>query len=233
MTTAADILTASFVKVGVDSPTAAQTATGLISLNNMITNWGAEGLLYSVVSEGFTIVAGDWEYTIGPGGQWDTVRPLAVKSCYLNNADNFDSPVRIISGRDYANYSNKSYTSKPTELYFLPEYPLAKIIFNTSPDSGYSAYFEFVKNFTVFASSTASATLPSEYMDALVYNLTVSLSEDWGRNINNTVMANAVRTKAVVEQMLAAQREVPRAKFDFSIGYVGITLDDLLDGGTF
>ena len=42
MATAGDIITAAFIKVGVDSPTAAQTASALVSLNNMISSWAVE-----------------------------------------------------------------------------------------------------------------------------------------------------------------------------------------------
>jgi hypothetical protein len=238
LATAGSLITASFIKVGVDSPTTAQTASALISLNDMISSWGAEGLLYSVVSESKAMVVADKEYTIGSGGQWDTERPLRVKSCFLRDADNYDYPVGIMSGKDYADISGKSFSARPTFLYYLPEYPLGKLIFNTAPDYAYDMYCEFVKNFTVFASTTASVTLPSEYLDALVYNLSISLGEDWDRQISKTVVANAIRTKDIIDSMLASQKTVPRAKFDFSrfgdgrsdSGYNVVT-DELIDGG--
>ena len=240
MADASGIITASFIKVGVDAPTTAQTASALISLNDMISSWGAEKLLYSVVSEGLSVVTGDYEYTIGTAGQWNTDRPIGVRSCFLRNSDNYDFPVRCLSSKDYNATSNKSFTARPTRLYFLPEYPLAKIIFDSSPDADYDAYFEFYKNFTVFASTTATVTLPNEYLDALVYNLAISLGEDWDRQIGQTVIANAVRTKNIIDSMLASQKEVPKARFDFyglgtgrdSSDY-NIVTDELVDGGVF
>jgi hypothetical protein len=237
---ASDILTASFMKVGVESPTTAQNASALISLNNMIYSWGAEGLMYSVVSESKAMTIADNEYTIGTGGQWDTDRPLRIQSCFLRDGDNYDYPVGVMSGNDYALLTNKSFSARPTFVYYLPEYPLGKLIFNTAPDYAYTMYCEFAKNFTVIASTTASVSVPNEYLEALIYNLSVSLAEDWDRNVGQTVLANAIRTKEIVERNLASQKAVPRSKFDFSrigtgrdnSGYNVVT-DESIDGGAF
>jgi hypothetical protein len=80
--------------------------------------------------------------------------------------------------------------------------------------------------------------LPNEYKEALVYNLAVSLGEDWGRNISNTILAKAEQYKEIIAGLIASQRKIPRAKFDFG-GFRGqggdysITTDDTIDGGAF
>jgi hypothetical protein len=234
MATAGDIITAAFIKVGVEVPTTAQTASALISLNDMVSSWGAEGLMYSVVSESFSIVALDSEYTIGSGGQWDTVRPIRVISCFLRDSDNTDYPISILSSRSYNQMPDKHYDGQPTGLYFLPEYPLAKIIFNARPDVSIDAYFEFLKNFTEFATTATSVTLPPEYKEALVYNLAISLGEDWDRTIGQTVIMNAVRTKGILDHVLATQRVVPVTRFaDIGVRPYSGGNDDLIDGGAF
>ena len=237
MATAADIITAAFIKVGIGVPTTAQTASALISLNNMISLLGAEMLTPVVVSESFALVVTDPEYTIGSGGQWDTVRPLAVRRCFLRDDDNNDTPIKILSSRNYNGIPNKSYDGTPNGLYFLPEYPLAKIIFNGRPTVGVDAFFEFVKNFTEFATTATSVVLPPEYKEALVYNLAVSLGEDWDRVVSKTIFAQAIRTREVIDRMNASARVVPVARFDG----LGIAMDypfaggtyDIVDGGSF
>lgn len=236
MATASDLITAAFYKVGIEVPTSAQTDAALVSLNNMISLLGVDMPPYCVTAEAFTMVVADKEYTIGSGGQWDTVRPERVLSCYLRDGDNFDYPVKVMASKDYNELSNKSLTARPTQLYFLPEYPLAKIIFNASPDYAYSAYFEFVKNFTEFATVGTTVSLPNEYKEAFVYNLAVSLGEDWDRIVPKSLYAQAERTREVVSWFNATKRPAPRAKFDFygigggDIEY-NIATDDLIDGG--
>ena len=237
MATAGELITAAFIKIGIGSPTAAQTASALISLNDMVSSWGGENLIYAVTSEGFTVTAADAEYTIGSGGDWDTVRPNRIISAFLRNSDNYDWPLRPMSSKDYNRLSNKSFDARPNMFYFLPEYPLAKIIFNCSPDDGYSFYAEYIKTFTEFALTTTAVTLPPEYKEALVYNLAISLGEDWDRTVSKTVIANAIRTKQILDALIASQKIPPLARFDFAgigstsdSGY-SIVTDDLIDGG--
>ncbi len=239
MADAAAIITAAFGKISVEAPTSAQTASALISLNDLVSILGADGMMYAPVSESFSLTVADAEYTIGTSADFDTARPLKVLSCFLRDGDNYDWPVKIVSWKDYNLIINKTLTARPSELYFLPEYPNAKIKFNHPADYAYTAYFEFLKNFTEFATTATTVTLPNEYKEALVYNLAVSLGEDWGRDIPKTVIVKAEQYKEIIQSLNASQRVVPRAKFDFAgmggtdvAGY-SIVTDDTIDGGAF
>lgn len=237
--TANDIITAAFGKIQVNTFTTAQADSALINLNNLVSLLGADQMMYSVTSESFTAVVADTTYTIGSGADWDTVRPNRIVSCYIRDAEDFDWPVKVMSGSDYNRLSNKAFSARPSELYFLPEYPSAKVIFNYAPDYAYTVYLESWKNFTEFATTATTVTLPDEYKEALVYNLAVSLGEDWGRELGKVTFAKAEQYKEIIARLNASQRAVPRAKFDFAgMGGTGdagysIVTDDLLDGGAF
>lgn len=237
MATAGDIITAAFIKAGVENPSAAQSATALITLNNMISMWGCEGLIYTITEEAFSLDANINEYTIGPTGRWVTTRPLHVLSCFLRTDDNMDRGITIYSGKDYDRIHFKSAQLCPSALYYLSEYPDAKIIFNTWPDVGYDGFFRFLKNFTEFAAATDDVVLPAEYKEALVYSLTVGICEDWDRPIGRTVLINADRTKEAVLRLIASQRVIPESRFEpmgvkvgSGIGYSG-SQDRIVDGG--
>lgn len=214
MTTASDIITAAFNKIGVYSPTAAQQATAFTSLNNMISFWGVEGMQHSVTSESFSLVSGVASYTIGSGGDFDTVRPIGIKNCFLRRLD-FDHRIRIISPVDYNVISLKSSESKPDALYFLPEYPLAKVIFNCKADYDYEAHFEFLKPFTEFASASEDVSLPPEYKEALIYNAAITFAEDWDRKAPDSVVVKANQKKDALNTLNAALNKPPTARFDF------------------
>jgi hypothetical protein len=238
MADAQEIITAAFNKIQVTAVTTAQTADALINLNNMVSMLGADGLMYAVSTESFTATVADPEYTIGSGADWDTARPINVISCYLRDSENYDWPIKVMAGKDYTRLSNKSWSARPSQLYFLPEYPVAKIIFDAAPDYAYTVVLELQKNFTEFALTTTTVTLPNEYKEALVYNLAVSLGEDWGRTIPNTVIVKAEQYKEIIASLIASQRKIPRAKFDFG-GFRGaggdysVVTDDTIDGGAF
>lgn len=220
MATAGSIIDSGALKVGLQSLTAAQSATALGTLNNLLSFWSVDGGDHVVTSESFSIGTSAAEYTIGSGGDKDTVRPLSVEQCYLRDGDGYDFPVRVMSAGQYNDIIDKDLSARPTKLYFNPEFPLAKIIFNSVPDAGYTAYFEFMKPFTALASTTTTLdnSWPGEYLEALVYNLAVAMGEDWDRVIPLTVKERAETTRTVIDRFNASNRPVPTSRFEFGAG---------------
>jgi len=221
ISTAGNLITAASNKVGIQSPTPTQNAEALDALNTMISFWGTEGLNYVVTSETLAITAaGGAEYTVGSGGDLNTVRPVSLESCFLRDSEGFDWPVKKMSSEGYNTITDKDVSTRPTKVYFLPEFPLAKVIFNSVPDTSYTAYFEFNKGFAAFASTTATlgATFPNENLEGVIYNLAVAIGENWDRKISPTVMYRAKETKDALDSRNAANKPVPKAKFDFTSG---------------
>jgi len=218
MATAADIITAAFLKVGVDSPTSNQTASALISLNNMVSGWGPEIMPPSITRESFTVTSGTAEYTIGPSGDWNTVRPSKIENAFLRNSENYDSPLDIIAAKDFNDVVYKATSAHPSAIYFVPEETQAKIIFDCSPNAAFTIYLESWKVFTEFAATSTTLTLPNEYKEALIYNLAVSLAEDWDRVVSKSVYQRAQEMKYLISSANASTRPVPKAKFDLDLG---------------
>ena len=165
--------------------------------------------------------AGDFDnFTLKVLGDINTVRPVSIERCFLRDSEGFDWPVRKMSSEEYNTITDKDVSTRPTKVYFLPEFPLAKVIFNSVPDTSYTAYFEFNKGFAAFASTTATlgATFPNENLEGVIYNLAVAIGENWDRKISPTVMYRAKETKDALDSRNAANRPVPKAKFDFSSG---------------
>lgn len=227
MATAGDIITAAFIKVGVGSPTSNQTASALISLNNMVSSWGSELLAPSVTRENFTLTSGDAEYTIGPSGDFDTTRPIKIQNAYLKDSDGYDYPLEIVAAKDVNAVAHKTTEARPEKMYFIPEVTQAKIIFECEPNEAYTLYIESWKNFTEFTGTTTTVTLPNEYKEALVYNLAVSLAEDWDRTPSKSVLGRARETKYLIDSANAATRPPSTAKFDFAVGgWYNISTDE-------
>jgi hypothetical protein len=216
MATAADIINAALRKISVGNPTVAQQATALTALNNMVSSWGAELRNHKLSREYKALTAGTAEYTVGSGGDWDTTRPVKLESAYLRDSNNYDWPLEIINAKQYNSHYCKSLEGRPERIYFVPEYPLAKIIFDYEPDTTYTVYCDFIRSLSEFTATTDTVSLPNEYKEALVYNLAVSLGEDWGRTVPPTVMRRAAETKNIIDALNAANRTPQKARFDIS-----------------
>jgi hypothetical protein len=218
MATAANIILTAFQKIGVYSPTVAQQTSALASLNNMISSWGAELRNHKLSREYKALTAGTAEYTVGSGGDWDTTRPVKLESAYLRDSNNYDWPLEIINAKQYNSHYCKSLEGRPERIYFVPEYPLAKIIFDYEPDTTYTVYCDFIRSLSEFTATTDTVSLPNEYKEALVYNLSVSLGEDWEKQVSKSVQDRAKETKLVIDRLDAANRPPTKARFDMMMG---------------
>ena len=235
--TAATIISASFDKIGISTPTTAQNTSALTSLNNMISLMGADFLPPYITRYSHALTIADAEYTIGSGGNFDTTRPLKIESAFLRDSSSYDHPLKIISSKDYNQIYNKSLTAAPECLYYQPEYPLGKLILDSAPEQAYDLHMDMWVNFTEFAATTTAFSLPPEYKAFFVYNLAVSLAEDWDRNVSKTLYAMAQESKNVIERLNASVKPIPTAKFDvpmpIAVGGYNIETDDTVDGGAF
>lgn len=218
MATANTITDSAYKKIGINSPSSDQDDDALVELNNMISTWGVDFAVPYVTRESDTLVVGTAEYTIGSGGDLDTVRPLSIQSCYLVDSDSRSHIVKIRSAADYNRISQKGYDERPRSLYFIPEYSLAKIIFDREPDYAYTVNYEFWKNLTEFTALTTTYAFPPEFKRAIVYNLAIALAENNSIAVGQTVVATAMHSYGMVKRMTTINRLPPTAMFDFGPG---------------
>lgn len=226
MTTANTITDAAYRKCGVLSPTSTEDDNALEALNNMISLWGIDFLVPYVTRESKVLTVGTAEYMVGSGGDLDTVRPMSIANCYLKDSDNYSYPVKTMSAEDYNRISSKTLEGRPEKLYFIPEYPLVKIIFNKEVDEAYTAYFEFWKNFTEFATLNTSFSFPNEYKIAMIYNLAIALGEDNTLEIPQSVYAMASLSLSLISRLNAVNRIPPVVRFDMVGRRYNITTDE-------
>lgn len=222
------LIRAAYRKIGLSSPTTTELDDGLEEVNNMLSIWGLDYLFPYVTRESFTLTIGTDTYTIGSAGNFNTVRPIQISNVYLRDtsgSDDIDYPIDILSKEEYGDISLKGQSNRPTKLYYIPEYPLAKIIFNYAPDKAYTILFEFVKNFVEGASTATTVPLPNEYKAPIVYNLAVMLAQNKKIRLDNTVLIMAERYKDLMDTMIASLTTVPPVKI-YGTGRLNIKTGD-------
>jgi hypothetical protein len=218
MANAQNICDRAYQKIGLASPTTAEDTLAFNALNDMISAWGAKFLVPYHTRESFALVVGQAEYTVGSGGNFDTVRPMLIKSAYLVDSDDYSYPLTVVSAIDYNRIGRKTQEGRPTKLYYINEYSLVKLIFNKETDEVYTVYLDFLKNFTAFATIGATIALPSEYIEALIYNLAIKLAEDNSIELPASVSRTAANSLILISRLLAANQLPPKVLFDFGSG---------------
>ena len=92
MTTPRELITGALRLINVvqanENPTAADMDISFEALNSMLDSWSTEELsIFTMNPYEFQFAAGQKEYTLGAGGDWDTARPMELQRMYVMYLD--------------------------------------------------------------------------------------------------------------------------------------------------
>jgi hypothetical protein len=211
MTTALDMITDAFGKLGVYAPgeqlTAADSAQGLSSLNQMLDSWSNENLTcYAILEQNLTFVPGQFQYTIGPGGFVNGPRPLSIiptpGSVYILDTSGNQYGVDVIPREQWNMRGSRNTNSNfPDVLFYDPQFPLGLLNFDPIPNIGYQVFFDSYLQLSDFAGLTTVLSLPPGYQLAITSNLAVALKPYYvTAQIDPLVMQEAMTSKANVKR---------------------------------
>jgi hypothetical protein len=215
--TALDLINGAFEIIGVKSLgqdlEGAIVSDGFRRLNSMINSWGTQPLTMTAFSrEVFDITASQSDYTVGPGGDWDTVRPLVVVGVSLimtNSSPSIEIPLSMLTQNAYAAIAVKDLTSTlPTQAFWNPTYPpsgssvgLGTMKLWPKPTDGANDIALYTQvAVTSFTSLTMPTGMAPGYREALEYNLACRLCAPYGRPVQPDVLAYAKSTLATVKR---------------------------------
>lgn len=207
MTTARDIIKAALRKIAVLGTGASLDANeandALGTLNAMIASWSAEGnMVYVETKETFSLT-NERIYTIGSGANFDTVRPISIKSAYVTQG-NTDYSISQYNNKQYSSISSKDTTSGIPDVYYYDgDFPTAKIYLHPAPTSVSTITINSIKPLAEFTGLTTEFSLPAEYLLALEYNLAVLIAPEYEREASPTVRQVANQSKATVAAQMA------------------------------
>ena len=180
-----------------ETSTAAEEADALSSLNDLLENWSIEGLLiYQNIRESFALVGAQQSYTMGVGGNFNTVRPIKVVKANILFGQT-EVPLELLTHQQWADVQTKSNQSNvPRSLYASGSYPLETISLWPTPANASNIILYSIKPLAAFATVNDVITLPPGYARALRYNLALELAPEYGRDPSAMVAMAAQDSKA-------------------------------------
>lgn len=211
MTTAMDIISSSLRKIGVlaagETPSNEDAQDMLDNLNAMIDSWRIESLMiYTYTMNEFPLVNGQRVYTIGTGGDFNVdrpvVMPIAVK-LRLTNQQKQDLPMAILDYQQYAAIILKETTSTvPGAFHMDGANPLRNIYIWPVPQNSTTKLLLWLSNvLTEFPDLVTDVDIPPGYRRALIYNLAVEGSPDFGRTLPPATIQIAIESKASIKRV--------------------------------
>lgn len=209
--TANDLITQSLRLIGVlsgnEPPSASEANTGLQYLNDMIDSWSTQQMLIiSKVTETFALVANQQSYQMGTGApDFNTVRPQKIENAIWQQpqgATNYNLEIDIINQDQWAALTVPTTQSNiPTKLFVNYTFPYATLYFWPIPLQANNLILWSWKPITELSTLTTAVSLPPGYNKALRYNLAVELAPEFGRQLSDIIIAQAVDSKADIKRM--------------------------------
>jgi len=207
--TAADIIKRSLrlaqvISQGDDPSGTDYEADALTTLNSLLASLSAERLMVPyLVTDTLTLTIGDGEYTYGTGGDINSARPNRIEDAFVRDAQGNDFDVHIVHVSKYNDIGLKTTQGRPYYLYFIAEYPLAKIKLIYVPDAAETLYLTSWKPLTQIAAVGDTISLSGEYQRFLEYNLAVDIGPEYAKDLPQSVYTIANQTKKIIKSLNA------------------------------
>jgi hypothetical protein len=237
MATLLDLITGAARLIGVANPGEALDAVAaqdaLQALNGLIETLNLEHLTNptGVSRVDVTCTAGKAFHTIGPGGDFDLPRPVAIDKAYMLIGSG-EYPVEVIGDDVWADIPVKGVSAIPLQLYYEPENPLGKVFLWPRPAQNYAMalwVWDSLPTYTM-AQLNQQLVLPPGYARMYRYNLALELAPEYGREPSAAVVNIATESKAAVKR---ANQTTPLMEVDgvpLSGGHSSTNLARFLSG---
>lgn len=216
---------------GKSSVDATISTRALRFLQNMLSSWSSDGLIapYSV-TENFTLTIGQAIYTIGvtadaPNLITVTGRPVRITNAYIR-ISNVDYAIETdMTKSEYLSISSKDTESRPTRLYYDPQYPNGKIKFNYEAASAYDFHLVSQKVLVSPTALTTTFSIPLEYNRAMVYNLAIELAANTVNSLHNSVYIIAEESLDAIKSINATDVLSDKIMLDNALTGRGASID--------
>ncbi|CAN5949960.1 unnamed protein product [Sphagnum jensenii] len=188
------------------------------------------GLINVVTVEEFPLTVGQVSYTIGTGGNFNTVRPDSIFNQWIYDTQaGIRYPLKQLADNQYNSITLNTIPSIPKGIFYDPQYPLGVIyIYPTAGLSTYQLWLESYKPMAQFSTLTSTMNLPGEYFQSLIYLLTEQLAPEYGYELSQQQTANIANSK-----MYLKARNFRRSVANFDPGINGqgrVVGGTILDG---
>lgn len=183
-----EIVTAAFNLLGVGSEGEAITARmyedGTRSLNLLIKTWSAQEHLWTRAQDSLVMVAGQAAYEI----EGKPMRILSARRKYVTGG--MEIPLTAWSRQEYLDQPNKTNNpSTPVNFYYDPQRDTGTLYLWPAPSTAVAPTitieYDYLRRMDDMVASNNDADMPTEWLEALTYNLAVRLMPQYPVNDGN------------------------------------------------
>lgn len=211
--TARQLIVKSMQKIGLltktEQPSADEVNDALYSLNSLLASWTNDSMLIVARAwENFQLLAGQTLYTIGPGMNFNTVRPTFINDAYVivNSTDTPSYQLTVIQDETYFDTTLKTQEGIPFELNYDNAFPTGNIRIYFVPDQAYTLYMLSEKPLNSFASLDTVVSLPPGWEEAMIYNLAIRIAPEYGQQASAQIIQIASDSLGAIKTAIRRNR---------------------------
>jgi hypothetical protein len=180
-------------------------------------------MAYDIERAVFAVTAGQQVYTVGPSGEWNTTpimgaqatRPTKIEAIGLidtTQEPDLEVPMHELTEAEYRAIQLKTLSSSwQTDWSYSALVPLGSIFLWPKPTVNRSMAVYLWRQLTTWATVQTNLTLPDGYEEAVVYNLAIRLTPEYGGQASPEVIDVARSSKSLVMRM---NTEIPTLDLD-------------------
>lgn len=191
-----------------ETPTSDEMTDGLSALNDLLENWSTQNLaVYGGAVETFPTVAGQATYTIGVGGNWNTVRPIRINDNSYCTFQGVDFPINRIGQDEYNLIALKTQQQPIIEkLLYVNDNPLGRVTLWPVPAQIVNISLDSDRILMAVADITTVMMLPPGYLLAMKHALWILMAPDYGRTVTDEVKDVARSSFAAIKRANKVKR---------------------------
>ena len=205
-----DIINAAFRTMGVfglgETASATDITNAAQALNLILKTLATKGInLWTVDDLSFSTVVGQTTYPF-PGTTTSPVtsyKPLRIIDAYIRDSNNNDTPLQIISQKEYLQYGQKSTASTTNSIYYDKGIATGTLfVFPASSDTTHNIHIVVQRPIQDAGNSTDNPDFPTEWFKALKWGLASELSLEYEVDLNRVQLIEMKASK-FLEDMLS------------------------------
>ncbi len=165
------------------TPDANQISDAAAALNAIVKAFQADGMpLWKITSTNFTVTSGQSSYNVGPAQPINTIgKPLRIIQAFYTPSGGNNIPMNVYNRYDFNLLPSTNADGIPVNLYYQPLRTTGVIqLWPTPNDSTTQITFHYQTPYEDMDAAGNDFDFPSEWIQALIYNLAWSLAPEYG-----------------------------------------------------
>lgn len=170
-----------------EQPSPAEMQDGLEYLRQLLASWQTESLMVKAYKREVFTLNGQRDYTIGPGLNFNTAKPLQVISAFIQDPTGLQKTVTVTTRNQYDAIPIKDVTKNwPSFLYYDPT-GMIRLTSLTNP--GDKLVLTTLKSFDTVLELHQDDQFPPEYERAVRLGLAIEMAPEYGKQIDQVIAA--------------------------------------------